>query len=144
MLTILVIFTLILAGCGDSSSTPTPLPTPEVGATSTPLPTGGPANDPAVLAVEAYLQAKITGDDDLIRPLLCSALEADFETEASSFDDVKASIEGMTCQRDGDTDVVRCEGKIVAEYNGENTDFPLGAYHVAQDDGVWKWCGAAD
>ncbi|MBC8170239.1 MAG: hypothetical protein H7X77_01145 [Anaerolineae bacterium] len=120
----LLILLLLLAGCGSDSATPT---------------TSG---DPAQV-VEQYLQAKITGDDAAIRPLLCAAKEADFEQEAASFDGVEAIIEGMTCQREDDSDIVRCEGQIIAVYNGENTPFVLGSYRVAQDDGVWKWCGEA-
>jgi hypothetical protein len=102
----------------------------------------GGVEDAAVTAVEQYLTAKVAGDDDALRPLLCAEKEADFQQEASSFDAVEASIEGMECARDGE--VVRCEGAIVAVYGGENTEFPLGAYRVTQEDGAWKWCGETE
>lgn len=100
---------------------------------------GGGGGDP-VKTVENYLQAKIKGDQETLRGLLCSALEKDVEREASAFATVSgATIEGMACTLDGE--VVRCEGKIVAQYGTESTDFPLGAYKVTQEDGEWKWCG---
>ena len=100
----------------------------------------GGGGDPAD-AVEKYLTAKVAGDADGVRALLCSAMEADLDREANSFASVDAELDGMDCQRDGDTDVVRCAGKIVAVYGTENMDFPLGAYSVVQEGGEWKWCG---
>jgi hypothetical protein len=100
------------------------------------------AGDPAE-AVERYLQAKIAGDADGVRALLCSAKEADLDMEAGSFAAVEARLEDMDCQRDGDTDVVRCQGKIVATYGTEDLDFPLSAYRMVLEGGVWKWCGEA-
>ncbi len=99
-------------------------------------------SDPAK-TVESYLQAKVASDRDKVRGLLCASMESQLEREAASFKGIQSSIQGMTCTRDANTDVVRCTGKIVAVYNGENQDFPLGAYHVVQEDGVWKWCGVA-
>ncbi|MBI5668210.1 MAG: hypothetical protein HZC41_09405 [Chloroflexi bacterium] len=98
--------------------------------------------DPAD-AVEKYLTSKVAGDADGVKALLCSAMEADLDREANSFAAVDASLEGMDCQRDGSSDVVRCAGKIVAVYGTENMDFPLGAYKVVQEGGEWKWCGEA-
>ncbi len=126
---VLMVFSLLLSGCGggDSSGTTTG---------------DAVAGDPAAI-VEQYLAAKITGEDDAIRPLLCSTLEAQFPQEAASFDNVQASLEDVACERDGATDIVRCTGKIVALYGTENTEFPLTAYRVVQEDGEWKWCGEA-
>lgn len=93
-------------------------------------------------AVQRYLQAKVSGNADGVRSLLCSAMEADLERETGSFATVSgATIEGMTCARDGETDRVKCEGRIVATYGQEKTEFPLGTYRVVQEDGEWKWCG---
>lgn len=98
--------------------------------------------DPAD-AVEKYLTAKIAGDAEGVKALLCSAMEADLDREANSFAAVDAELEGMDCQREGSTDVVRCAGKIVAVYGTEAMDFPLTAYAVVQEGGDWKWCGEA-
>jgi len=100
-------------------------------------------SDPAKV-VENYLSAKVTGDEQVIRSLLCSEMEANAFQEIHAFTSVSgAHIEGMQCARVGDSDVVQCQGKIVALYGAEETDFPLTAYRVVQEDGEWKWCGEA-
>jgi hypothetical protein len=97
--------------------------------------------DPAK-TVESYLQAKVKGDKDTLRGLLCSDMEKDLDREASAFSTVsEASIQDMLCKLDGA--VVRCDGKIVAQYGTEQTEFPLTSYKVVQEDGEWKWCGEA-
>jgi hypothetical protein len=99
--------------------------------------------DPAE-TVERYLQAKVEGDEQVIRSLLCSELEANAFQEINAFTSVSgARIEGMTCTRVDDTDIVQCQGKIVATYGTEETEFPLSSYRVVQEDGEWKWCGEA-
>ena len=102
---------------------------------------GGSAGDPAK-TVEKYLTAKVSSDGDTVRSLLCSAMEADKDREASAFSSVTgAKIEDMECNRNGDSDSVTCTGKIVAVYGTEATEFPLSSYKVVQEDGEWKWCG---
>ena len=104
--------------------------------------TGG-EGDPAE-TVEAYLQAKVDSDVETIGSLLCSEMESNLERESRTFESVSdVTIEGMDCQRDGDSDTVRCEGRIVALYGAEETEFPLISYRVVQDAGEWKWCGEA-
>ena len=49
--------------------------------------------DPAK-TVEQYLTAKVAGDETALRPLLCSAMEADLSREASSFAAVDAKLTG--------------------------------------------------
>ena len=101
------------------------------------------AGDPAQ-SVERYLQAKAEGDGDTIRQLLCSEMESVLDREIHTFDSVTGvTIEGMACQRVGDGDVVDCQGTIVALYGSEETEFPLVAYRVVEEDGEWKWCGEA-
>jgi hypothetical protein len=100
---------------------------------------GGSSGDP-VKTVQDYLQAKVKGDKDTLRGLLCSDMEKDLEREAASFSTVSdAQIQDMSCKLDGD--VVRCTGKIVAQYGTEQNEFPLASYKVVQEDGEWKWCG---
>jgi hypothetical protein len=89
-----------------------------------------------------YMQAKIDGDKDALSTLLCAELESTLNREAQSFVTVDAVLEDATCT--SDDDVVTCTGAIVADYGGEDTEFPLMSYHVVQEDDVWKWCGEAE
>ncbi len=71
-------------------------------------------------------------------------MEADLERETHTFDSVTGvTIENMSCQRQIDSQVVSCQGEIVALYGNEETVFPLVSYRVTQEDGEWKWCGEA-
>jgi hypothetical protein len=112
------IFILILAGCK-----------------------GEDRNNPQAV-VEDYLQAKIDLNTDTIQKLLCSEMENDLERETHTFETVSdARIEDLSCTWDAAQSVVRCQGKIVASYGAEQTEFPLKAYRLVQEDGQWKWCG---
>lgn len=92
-------------------------------------------------AVETYLQAKVAGDADTIRSLLCSEMEQFVDRESHAFDSVTdVTIEGMSCTDAGDGRVT-CTGTIKALYGAEETEFPLTNYRVVQEDGEWKWCG---
>jgi len=72
-------------------------------------------------------------------------LETQVETELTTFEGVNGvRIDGMACSRVGDESgdaVVRCQGKIVADYGAESNEFPLTTYRAKQENGVWKWCG---
>lgn len=100
--------------------------------------TGG--GDPAT-SVEAYLQAKVAGDETTIRRLLCSEMEQVAEREIHTFDSVQeVTIADMACTDGGDGRVT-CTGVIKALYGTEETEFQLTNYRVIQEDGEWKWCG---
>lgn len=104
---------------------------------------GGTTSDPAQ-TVEAYLQAKVEGDQEALRGLLCSEMESALEREARSFESVSGvEIEGMACTFEEAANTVRCDGAIVALYGTEETEFPLSAYRVVEEDGEWRWCGEA-
>jgi len=104
---------------------------------------GSGSGDPAQ-TVEKYIQAKVDGDGEALRGLLCSEMESDLERETHSFDGVsEAHTEGMACTFEEATNTVRCEGAIVALYGTEESEFPLTAYRVVQEDGEWRWCGEA-
>jgi hypothetical protein len=101
------------------------------------------AGDPSA-TVERYLQAKADSNDNVIGQLLCSEMEAVRERESRTFESVSGvHIEGMSCKQVGDSQVVSCQGKIVATYGTEDTEFPLASYRVVEEDGEWKWCGEA-
>ncbi len=94
--------------------------------------------------VERYMQAKADADADTIGQLLCSEMENVLERETRTFESVSGvHIEGMSCQQVGDSQVVTCQGTIVATYGTEDTEFPLASYRVVEEDGEWKWCGEA-
>ena len=117
-LTLLIILTLILVACGGSG-------------------------DPAQ-TVEEYMQAKVDGEVEAIRALLCSEMEVFLERESRTFDSVSGvEIKDMVCEQDGESTTVRCQGQIVALYGTEETEFPLTSYRVVEEDGEWKWCGEA-
>jgi hypothetical protein len=120
---ILLLMTLALAACGGE---------------------GNPAD-----TVERYLQAKVDGDRQQIQADLCSEMESSLEYEARTFESVSGvELDGMACQQVGDAvdgqAVVSCDGRIVALYGAEETEFPLVAYRTVQEDGQWKWCGEAE
>ncbi len=97
--------------------------------------------DDAATAVQSYLQAKVSSDEAAIRSLLCADMEQFAEREILSFQSVQdAQIEGMSCTDTGNGRVA-CQGKIVALYGTEATEFPLTTYQAVQEDGAWKWCG---
>ena len=104
---------------------------------------GSSGGDPAK-TVESYLQAKIAGDEDALRGLLCADMEADLAREARAFASVSnVTLDGVLCTYNADASTVTCDGAIVAEYGAENTRFPLSTYRVTQEDGEWRWCGEA-
>jgi hypothetical protein len=104
---------------------------------------GGGTSDPAD-TVERYLQAKVESDAGTIQALLCSEMESVLEREMHTFDSVsEVRLEEAACQQEGDGSTVRCTGRIVALYGTEETEFPLTAYRVVEEDGEWKWCGEA-
>jgi hypothetical protein len=97
-------------------------------------------------AIEAYLDALVS--KDVIRAVNVSCLdwEEGAHAEASSFEAVIVRLEDLECgavsQVDGRA-FVGCEGKIVANYGGEDQDILLAGrtYLAVQEDGVWKMCG---
>ena len=102
---------------------------------------GGDRNDPQAV-VEDYLQAKVSRDKDTIQKLLCSEMETFLERETHTFETVSdARIDDLSCTWEEDSDIVRCQGMILVSYGAEQTEYPLEAYRVVQEDGEWKWCG---
>lgn len=98
-------------------------------------------SDPADTVLN-YMLAKVDGDTDKLSSLLCAELESTLTRESESFSTVDAVLENATCQAEGY--IVTCTGAIVADYGGEDTEFPLTSYRVVQEDGIWKWCGEAE
>lgn len=124
LLTLLNVLVALFAGCGGE---------------------GDAGSGDMARTVERYMQAKVERDETTIRGLLCSEMESVVDREIHTFDSVSdVRLEGVACQADPDgTNVVLCDGRIVATYGAEDTEFPLVAYRVVQEDGEWKWCGEA-
>jgi hypothetical protein len=99
------------------------------------------ASDP-VAAVEQYLRAWAAGDAATMKDLVCLARQADIESQVNVFKGyTEVTLVGPDCQLEGGSDVVRCQGKIAAFAGDKWAEFPLGAYQVALENDVWKWCG---
>ena len=123
----LILFTLfisfLLTACGSSSA-------------------AGPEK-----VVEAYLKALNEKDSTRLSTLSCADWEPTALMELDSFQAVSTTLEGLSCAQvgmDGDKALVRCQGKIVASYNGELQDFDLSTrtYTVEDSTGEWLVCGA--
>ena len=102
------------------------------------------AADPAPI-VEQYIQAKANGDEQGIRALICSEMEASIPLETLTFQGIEGvEVAEMSCQQRNNSDVVECTGHITALYGSEVSEFPLTNYKVVQEDAEWKWCGEAE
>jgi hypothetical protein len=107
---------------------------------------GGKSQDEQGAVVEAYLQAITEGDDNRIASVSCADWEETARGEVASFVGVKTRLEGVECTTRSTKDdkaVVDCQGKIVATYNDEDSNFPLEgrAYRVIREGGEWLVCG---
>jgi hypothetical protein len=103
-------------------------------------------SDGPVSAIQAYNQALVNGDANQLSTLSCSDWEADAQNELASFAAVKVSLENMACsqaQEDGDTVLVSCTGKIVANYGNEVLEIDLAdrLYQAVLEGGDWRMCG---
>ena len=110
------------------------------------LPACGSSTDPAALAVEDYLQALSDKDANMLTVLSCPDWEAGALLEFDSLQAVETRLEGLDCNlsgTDGDTQLVQCQGKLLATYNGEDQAFDLSVrtYEVVQQGGDYLVCG---
>ncbi|NOR89399.1 MAG: hypothetical protein GQ524_04005, partial [Anaerolineales bacterium] len=85
---------------------------------------------------------------DVVRAVNKSCLdwEEGAHAEASSFEAVIVQLDGLICSStstSGEQTLVNCEGKIIANYDGEDQDIPLSgrSYVTVLEDGEWKMCG---
>jgi len=104
------------------------------------------SKDPSAQAAEAYLKALVAKDADQLSALSCAAWEPDALLELDSFQAVEAALEGLDCQKAGDSEgqaEVLCQGKIVATYNQEKTEIDLSrrTYQVVEEGGEQRVCG---
>lgn len=94
--------------------------------------------------VERYLSAKVSGNKNTIRNLLCKEMEDNFEVELFSFASAKgAKIVDMECSNQEGSQLIACTGDIITRHDGEVNEYPLSLYRVVSEEGEWKWCGEA-
>jgi len=113
---------LILAGCAGSQTNAAPTTT------------------------QAYIKALVSKDATQLTSLSCAAWEADAKTELDSFGAVIARLEDLSCKeagKDGNSTLVACTGKIIANYNGEDQTINLAdrTYKLILEGGDWRMCG---
>lgn len=102
--------------------------------------------DSAASVVESYIQSLVNGNAARLATLSCAAWEADAKTELESFAAVKVSVDNLQCQesgKDGDTTLVACTGKIIANYGNEVLNINLAdrTYQAVFEGGEWRMCG---
>jgi len=120
---LLGVFGLLLCSCGTSASSTTPAAT-----------------------VETYIQALVGRDRNHLSALSCADWAPTALQEMDSFQAVQTRLEGLSCQvsgTDGATTLVKCQGKIIATYNGEDQTLDLSArtYQVVHQGGDYVVCG---
>jgi hypothetical protein len=106
----------------------------------------GSSVDPAVAAVEAYLNALVAKQSDTLSALSCADWESNALLELDSLQAVETRLDGLSCAlagTDGDTTLVVCQGKILATYNNEDQELDLSVrtYQVVQQGGESLVCG---
>lgn len=106
----------------------------------------GSSDDAPAQAVEAYLNALVAKDENLLPTLVCGDWEQDAMIELDSFQAVTPRLEDAACTQtgtDGEMALVDCTGKIIATYNDEDQELDLSTrtYQVVQDGGDWLVCG---
>ncbi|NMC11491.1 MAG: hypothetical protein GYA34_01255 [Chloroflexi bacterium] len=98
------------------------------------------------LAVLAYHQALISGDYNQLANLSCNSWESQAKTDFDSFAAVNAVLQDAQCQSqtvEGNSAVVACTGKIIANYGNEVLEIDLSAqtYQAEFEGGEWRMCG---
>ena len=98
-------------------------------------------------AIERYLKAKVSADENKLVSLSCKDWEAQASMDATTFKSVQAEIRDLSCKensKDGEYTLVTCDGTLVIQYRGESPrEQPLSetTYRVIKENGEWKMCG---
>jgi hypothetical protein len=106
----------------------------------------GKSRSQAVTSIENYLTALVEKKADVLPTRTCAAWEEQALIELSSFGNVGTTLKDMKCQEagsDGSYTLVQCQGKIVADYNGEKQEFDLNrrVFRAILEGGEWRMCG---
>lgn len=105
-----------------------------------------PISDGPPQAVEAYLNALVTRDQNELIYRSCAQWEVDAKLEFDSFAAVTTTLEDLECSesvlKEGES-AVSCTGLIVANYGDEILEINLNdrSFLVVQEAGEWRMCG---
>lgn len=91
-----------------------------------------------------YLNARLVADGAQMQSLSCAAWDAQALLQSQSFRAMRAELLNVACftaSQSGANAVVRCDGVIQTEYNGELRQWELGSYAMTQESGAWRVCG---
>jgi hypothetical protein len=105
-----------------------------------------PAQTPASMTVESYLQALADKDETLMLSHICPDYEFDALLEFDALAQVETELKDVSCQQvntEGDTVLVTCTGSIVSNYGSELFSYDLtGRTYTVVDSGEnWLVCG---
>lgn len=97
-------------------------------------------------AIESYLRALLSGDENKVFATSCPDWEAQAAVDFDAFTGVSGTFDGLECSTSGTGDggtLVTCRGTLVLNYNGEERERSLeGTTYLARKiDGEWKMCG---
>lgn len=96
--------------------------------------------------IEQYLRALTAGDVNELVDASCAAWEKDARLELDSFAAVSVELVDLSCEQsdqEGDTAMVNCSGKIIANYGNEVLEIDLAdrSYVAVYEGGEWRMCG---
>jgi hypothetical protein len=105
-----------------------------------------PAQTPASLTVESYLQALSDKDEQAMLSMICPEFEFDALLEFDALAQVETELRGVSCQQieaDAEGTRVTCSGAITSTYGGELFNYELSGrtYTVIEDGEQWLVCG---
>jgi len=96
--------------------------------------------------VQAYLEALASREADTMVSLSCADWEAQARTDLEAFSAVTITLEDASCVvsgEEGETTLVSCTGKIIANYGNEILEVDLSerTYLAVFEAGEWRMCG---
>jgi len=100
-------------------------------------------------SVEAYFQAIVEKDQDMLVSKVCASYEPNAMMDFNTFAIVKTSLDNFSCQTTGTNETgyeVKCQGSLQAEFGEELRIFELSnrTFQVIEENGNWLICGHTD
>lgn len=104
------------------------------------------SSDLPARVVEQYYQALVKQDLNAMIALVCSTWEEQARNEYNSFSAVQIELQNLSCETistDQSNALVKCSGKIIANYGNEVLEVDLSklTFQLVQQGGSWRFCG---